>query len=136
MAFLARTLQLRICSDRAFANRTRPCLQHQMGRCMAPCVFGEEVETEYGEAVEMARVLLKKEDRGMSAQVEDRMKEAAEAQRYEDAARYRDLLRGLGGIWSPPGGVGSPGFPTATSSGGTRATAAWWSRSSMCGTAR
>ncbi len=110
MAFLSRTLQLRICSDRAFANRQRPCLQHQMGRCMAPCVLGEEVAPAYGEAVEMARLLLKKEDREMSAQVEDRMKAAAEAQRYEDAARYRDLLRGLGGIWSPPAAVGSHGF--------------------------
>ena len=110
MAFLSRTLQLRICSDRAFANRVRPCLQHQMGRCMAPCVLGEEVKTGYADAVDMARVLLKKEDRGMAAQVEDRMRTAADSQRYEDAARYRDLLRGLGGIWSPPTVVGSHGF--------------------------
>lgn len=110
MAFLSRTLQLRICSDRAFANRTRPCLQHQMGRCMAPCVLAGEVETEYGEAVEMARVLLKKEDKDVAARVEDRMKAAAGAQRYEDAARYRDLLRGLGGIWSPAATVGAHGF--------------------------
>ncbi|MFH1531574.1 MAG: excinuclease ABC subunit UvrC [Pseudomonadota bacterium] len=110
MAFLSRTLQLRICSDRAFANRTRPCLQHQLGRCMAPCVFGEEAETEYRGAVDMARVLLKKEDREVSARVEDRMRSAAEGLRYEDAARYRDLLRGLGGIWSPPAVMGSHGF--------------------------
>lgn len=109
MAFLSRTLQLRICSDRALANRLRPCLQHQMGRCMAPCVF-TEVEERYREAIDMARELLKKEDRGMAAQVEDRMQTAAKAERYEDAARYRDLLRGLGGIWSPPTAVGAHGF--------------------------
>ena len=110
MTFLSRTLLLRICSDRAFANRTRPCLQHQLGRCMAPCVRGEAVVSEYGEAVEVARVLLKREDRGVTARVEDRMRAASGSQRYEDAARYRDLLRGLGGIWSPPAALGSHGF--------------------------
>jgi excinuclease ABC subunit C len=110
MAFLSRTLQLRICSDRAFANRSRPCLQHQMGRCMAPCVLAADVVPRYAEAVEMARVLLKKEDKDVAARVEDRMKAAAGAQRYEDAARYRDLLRGLGGIWSPAATVGAHGL--------------------------
>lgn len=109
VSFLSRTLRLRICSDRAFANRSRPCLQHQMGRCMAPCVF-EGLAQEYGDAMDMARDLLKKKDRGVVARVEDRMRAAAGGQRYEDAARYRDLLGSLGGIWARPETVGPHGF--------------------------
>jgi len=77
---------------------------------MAPCVFGEEVAAEYSDAADMARVLLKKRDRRVTARVEDRMRAAAAAERYEDAARYRDLMRGLDGIWSPAAAVSSPGF--------------------------
>ncbi|MBM4370077.1 MAG: excinuclease ABC subunit UvrC [Deltaproteobacteria bacterium] len=109
LGFLSRTLRLRICADRVFANRTRPCLQHQMGRCMAPCVL-PGLEEAYREAMALARTLLRREDGEVAARIEALMRASAADQRYEDAARYRDLLRSLAGLWDLPEAVGPHAF--------------------------
>ncbi len=86
--------QLRTCSDADFANRQRPCLQHQIKRCPAPCVL--EVDPRwYATQVRLVELFLESRHEELRATVEARMREAAMAMRYELAAVYRDQLRAI-----------------------------------------
>ena len=91
---LQKLFLLRSCTDSFFANRSRPCLLHQIRRCSAPCV-GKIDEAAYGELVEDATAFLS----GKSTQVQQKlglqMSAAAEAMDFELAAIYRDRLKAL-----------------------------------------
>lgn len=91
---LQKLFQVRQCEDSVFRNRTRPCLQHQIGRCRAPCV-GLVSDDDYRRDVINTRLFLE----GRNAEVTDdliaRMDMAADTQNYESAARYRDQLSAL-----------------------------------------
>lgn len=88
---LQKLFQLRSCEDSYFNNRTRPCLQHQINRCTAPCVGRIDAES-YRADVTNAVLFLE----GRSAEVIEmlgtRMEAAAAALDYERAARYRDQI--------------------------------------------
>lgn len=86
--------QLRTCSDADFANRQRPCLQHQIKRCPAPCVLAVDPSW-YAAQVELVSLFLESRHDELRATVETRMREAATAFRYELAAVYRDQLRAI-----------------------------------------
>jgi excinuclease ABC subunit C len=86
--------QLRTCSDADFANRQRPCLQHQIKRCPAPCVLAVDPSW-YAAQVELVSLFLESRHDELRATVEARMREAAGAFRYELAAVYRDQLRAI-----------------------------------------
>ncbi|MDE0394406.1 MAG: excinuclease ABC subunit UvrC [Gammaproteobacteria bacterium] len=75
----------------------RPCLDHHIGQCAAPCV-GLQTEEEYREAVNGVLRILGGEIDGVRMRVEGEMEEAARALRFEAAARHRDVLRGLEAI--------------------------------------
>lgn len=85
---------LRICSDREMATRKRPCLQYDMGRCPAPCVF-EVDPAEYGEQVSDAVLFLAGRHRELTGRIRRRMEEASEALEFERAVGLRDQLRAL-----------------------------------------
>lgn len=89
-----RHFQLRTCRDSVLNNRNRPCLEHQIGRCPAPCVLPVD-KLQYGESVD--DVLLFLEGRGdtLVQRLEQRMWSAAEEHAYERAAHYRDQLRAV-----------------------------------------
>jgi len=89
-----RHFRLRSCSDRAFARRTRPCLQHQIHRCMAPCVLEVDRE-EYRRQVEYVRLFLEGRRGDLLAELERRMREAAAEMAYERAAVLRDQIRAV-----------------------------------------
>ena len=57
LKLIQKTFKLRNCSDAYFKNRTRPCLQHEIGRCSAPCI-GYISEIEYSSEVKRAELLL------------------------------------------------------------------------------
>jgi excinuclease ABC subunit C len=78
---------LRTCSDSVLENRTRPCLQHQIGRCPAPCVFDVP---DYGEGVSEAALFLAGRSEELVDRIESRMWEASQREDYEVAARLRD----------------------------------------------
>ena len=94
LRMLGGIIPLRDCSDREFASRTRPCLKHEMGRCCAPCVDLVDKD-EYAGLLEQAVGVLEGDCEGAVRRLEEQMNEAAEALRFETAARHRDAIRYL-----------------------------------------
>ena len=91
---LQRVFRLRTCEDTVFANRSRPCLLHQIRRCSAPCT-GLIDAARYAEDVRTATMFLEGREDDVLAQLDLRMQAASAARRYEEAARYRDQARAL-----------------------------------------
>src|SRR5215470_3541940 len=79
-------------------NHPRPCLQYYIHRCLGPCVAGLTTEARYAEAVRDARLFLEGRRQDLMKSIEERMLAAAEGERFEEAAAYRDLLRTLDDI--------------------------------------
>jgi excinuclease ABC subunit C len=71
----------------------RPCLQFFIKRCLGPCVRGLTTDDRYAEAVRDVRMFLDGRRRDLMKSIEERMMAAAEQERFEEAASYRDLLR-------------------------------------------
>jgi excinuclease ABC subunit C len=86
--------QLRTCEDTVFANRSRPCLLHQIKRCTAPCVKLITPET-YARDVSEAAQLLHGEASALTKHITEQMNAAAENLDFETAALLRDRLRML-----------------------------------------
>jgi excinuclease ABC subunit C len=86
-----RYFQLRTCSDHVLANRRRPCLLYQIGRCPAPCVHDVPAE-EYHRNVREVALFLEGKGNELTSSLKQRMREAAGALRFEEAARLRDQL--------------------------------------------
>ncbi len=86
--------QIRDCTDHFMKSRKRPCMTHQIGRCTAPCVHLIAVE-EYGERVKSAVQFLKGRDRKILRELDDQMVALAKGERFEEAARLRDGIKGL-----------------------------------------
>ena len=91
---LQKVFRIRNCRDSFFANRSRPCLQYQIGRCSAPCV-GLIDAPSYARDVEGAIGVLEGRNLEVIAQLQRRMEAAAGSLQFEDAARLRDQLREL-----------------------------------------
>src|SRR5437868_4083835 len=70
----------------------RPCLQFYIGRCLGPCVEGLTTPEIYQEAVRDVKLFLEGRQTDLSRSLRERMAKAAEAQEYERAAKYRDLI--------------------------------------------
>ena len=88
---LQKLFLLRNCRDSFFRNRSRPCLQHQIRRCTAPCV-GLISQADYAEDVNAAMLFLEGRNRKVIDVMVERMERASEAREYEQAARYRDMI--------------------------------------------
>ena len=73
----------------------RPCLQYYIRRCLGPCVEGLTTDERYAEAARDVRLFLEGRRSDLSRSLEARMETAAAAERFEEAAGYRDLLRTL-----------------------------------------
>jgi excinuclease ABC subunit C len=91
MRIINRFFGLRTCSDHVLANRKRACLLHQIGRCPAPCVLPIPPE-EYGKSVQEVLLFLEGRADELTSALRARMKAAAQALRFEEAARVRDQL--------------------------------------------
>src|SRR5947207_1632221 len=71
-----------------------PCLDYHIDRCLAPCV-GYVSKEDYGAIIDQVIEFLSGETRPIQRQLEERMREAAADERFEDAARYRNRLRSV-----------------------------------------
>jgi excinuclease ABC subunit C len=74
-------------------SHPRPCLQYYIKRCLGPCVNGLTTDERYAEAVRDVRMFLEGRRHDLMKSIEQRMMAAAEQERFEEAAAYRDLLR-------------------------------------------
>jgi excinuclease ABC subunit C len=86
--------QLRTCSDRDLVSRKRPCLQFQIKRCQAPCVYDVD-RAMYADQVRSVALFLDGRHDELRGDLEERMRKASEQFEYELAAMYRDQLRAV-----------------------------------------
>jgi excinuclease ABC subunit C len=85
---------LRTCSDPVFRNRSRPCIEYDIKRCLGPCVLPVD-RAVYEEHLRQAMQLLEGRSRDVAAALQTAMQGAAAAERFEDAARLRDQIRAI-----------------------------------------
>ena len=91
---LQKVFRIRTCEDSVFANRTRPCLLHQIHRCTAPCV-GLISQQDYAMDIHKAALLLQGKQGEVEGMLRSGMERAAVQQHYEQAAALRDQLQAL-----------------------------------------
>jgi excinuclease ABC subunit C len=84
--------QVRVCHIEIDGGLPRPCLYHDMHRCLGPCVAGLTTPAAYGAAVQQARQFLAGRSEPLLKGLKREMWEAAEATDYEKAARLRDVI--------------------------------------------
>ncbi|CAI0857910.1 excinuclease ABC subunit UvrC [Serratia quinivorans] len=95
LALLQKLFPIRQCENSVYRNRSRPCLQYQIGRCLGPCVAGLVSEDEYRQQVEYVRLFLSGKDQQVLHQLIERMEIASKALNFEDAARIRDQIQAV-----------------------------------------
>jgi excinuclease ABC subunit C len=96
---LQKLFRIRNCTDTFFSNRSRPCLQHQIGRCSAPCV-GLISRGDYAQDIEAAVKVLEGRSDEVNAELQARMEAAGAQLQFERAAQIRDQLAALKRIQS------------------------------------
>ena len=89
-----RTCKLNLSSQAIARGKYGVCLQYHLGNCKAPCV-GAQSEEEYAELTEMVKSVLKGDLRPVRHYLEQNMREAAEALRFEQAQRFKQRLEAL-----------------------------------------
>ena len=91
LQLLQKLFRIRPCEDSYFANRSRPCLQYQIQRCMAPCVGLISKEAYARDVTDAIKVLEGRNDEVVT-DLRRRMDEASERLQFEEAARLRDQI--------------------------------------------
>jgi excinuclease ABC subunit C len=94
LRIVKRVFTLRTCSSEFFRSRTRPCLQHEIGRCAAPCTHLVTRE-DYRRQVSEVLQFLRGKTGPVLARLRREMAEAARELRYERAAVLRDRIQAL-----------------------------------------
>ncbi len=94
LKLLQRLFPIRQCDDTIYNNRTRPCLQHQIGRCTAPCV-GLIDKAHYALDVQSTVMFLEGKGSLLIDQLIIKMEQAAANLDFEKAASFRDQITKL-----------------------------------------
>jgi len=95
MSLTHRLFGIRSCNEVITGKRARPCLEYDIKRCIAPCVDEICSEEEYGAAVGLTQLFLEGKNDELVKTLKARMVDAAEAERFEEAAKVRDAIRDI-----------------------------------------
>ncbi|QCP59178.1 excinuclease ABC subunit UvrC [Pantoea sp. SO10] len=95
LALLQKVFPIRQCENSVYRNRSRPCLQYQIGRCLGPCVSGLVSEEEYAQQTDYVRLFLAGKDDQVINQLVRRMENASEELRFEEAGILRDQIQAV-----------------------------------------
>jgi excinuclease ABC subunit C len=96
---LQKLFKIRPCTNNFFATRSRPCLQHQIKRCSAPCV-NKISEQEYAQSIQQAKDFLSGKNSEIQAKLVNEMENASKNLNFEKAAELRDKIKLLSQIQS------------------------------------
>ncbi|MFT6918797.1 MAG: excinuclease ABC subunit C [Cognaticolwellia sp.] len=94
LRLMQKIFPLRQCEDSYYRARSRPCLQHQLGRCSAPCV-DKISPTDYQKQVQLAKLFLKGKSSIVIEHLVENMENASKTLNFEHAAKYRDQIATL-----------------------------------------
>jgi excinuclease ABC subunit C len=108
LRLLHKIVPLRDCTDHVFANRTRPCLKHEIGRCPAPCVDGID-RRQYDELLDRSIRILRGDVAPILADLRARMQDAAAHLEFERAQAIKDQLAALQSVAEPQNVVADAG---------------------------
>ena len=95
LRLLQKLFPVRQCEDSYYRARSRPCLQYQLKRCLAPCVKGYCSDEEYQEQVDLAKSFLQGKNQQVIDQLVVKMEQASTQLEFERAARFRDQIGAL-----------------------------------------
>ncbi|MFH1791770.1 MAG: excinuclease ABC subunit UvrC [Candidatus Omnitrophota bacterium] len=93
LSFMKRVFPLRTCN----MMPKRPCLNHQIGQCLAPCVK-RDADTAYGDIVRDVRLFLAGRRTTLLKRLSARMKKLSGDMRYEEAVKVRDQIESLSAV--------------------------------------
>lgn len=94
LSAIGRIFPLRRCKDTEFMNRSRPCVYHSIGLCLAPCVH-RHIRDEYDQAVRDALAFLEGRNKDLEKVLEGRMQLESERLNFEKAAKIRDQIQAI-----------------------------------------
>jgi excinuclease ABC subunit C len=94
LRLMQKLFPIRQCEDSYYRARSRPCLQHQLGRCSAPCV-DKISEIDYQEQVKLAKLFLQGKSSGVIEKLVEQMELESSNLEFEKAAKYRDQIATL-----------------------------------------
>jgi len=94
LRLMQKIFPIRQCEDSYYRARSRPCLQHQLGRCLAPCVDKVSID-DYQQQVGLAKLFLKGKSSMVIEQLVAKMEYASNLLDFEQAAKFRDQITTL-----------------------------------------
>jgi len=94
LAVIKKIFKIRTCSDSYFESRKRPCLQHQIGRCSAPCV-SRISDNDYSEDVKNTINFLSGKATLLQKNLSEKMQKYSDELNFEKAAEVRDSIKAL-----------------------------------------
>lgn len=97
LAFVRRNFPVRTCRHK-LDRPMRPCVQYQMGRCLAPCT-GDLSRDKYMEAVNEVKLFLQGQRKELLENLQKRMERLSDVLKFEEAANIRDRLRVIEKAW-------------------------------------
>src|SRR6476661_2470411 len=93
MALTHRLFGMRSCNEVITGKRGRPCLEYDIKRCLAPCVDTICAPADYARAVNVTQLFLEGKNDELMKTLRQRMLDAADGERFEEAAQARDAMR-------------------------------------------
>ncbi|WP_276903768.1 excinuclease ABC subunit UvrC [Frischella perrara] len=95
LILLQKLFPIRQCPDSTYHNRTRPCLQYQIKRCLGPCVAGLVSDEDYQQQVNYVRLFLQGQSETIIETITRDMLQASADLNFEKAAKLRDQLQAI-----------------------------------------